>query len=352
MWIIACSCLSVPAPASAQSQATIAVGDAKIGAGQTGAVVVRIRDVRDLYGADVHLSFDPKVLQVEDANPAKPGVQVQLGRLLSADLVVRNLAENAAGTVHVAFTQLSPAAPASGSGDLFSVTFRALVGSGATDVGISASMLSSRDGIEIPAGSSAGHVTLVAAAQAPATPTPVPMREPTLVLPPTAIGPTTRSFDASPARATQPRAPERPAAPTAPSSGTGGKSSNGPIVGLGVVGGATGGPTADSAPSTVRAEPTRGALSDGAADVLAGVSTPSGSMPLAGVEDNAAPVDRVTPARADDAPVASPDGAEADRRAAESPAENARMTQHPPWPWLALAAVLTFAALVAMASRS
>lgn len=355
IWIIVCSCMWVPVPASAQSRAAIAVGDARIGAGQTGAVVVHVRDVRDLYGADVQLSFDPKVLQAEDANPAKPGVQVQLGRLLSADLVVRNLADNAAGTVHVAFTQLSPAAPASGSGDLFSVTFRALVSSGTTDVGVSASMLSSRDGIEIPAGTSAGRVTLVSAAQAPSTPTPVPMREPTLVLPPTAIGPTPRSSNETSARATQPRASERPAAAAVPSTGAGAKSSSGPTAGAGVVGGAAGAPAVDAPPFTDRIEPTRGVLPGGAADALPAASTPYGSMPSDGVEDNASPDDGATPERAISAPRASPDAPDAsvaDRRAAESPAEATRPAQRPPWPWLALAAVLTFAAVVAMTRRS
>ena len=52
-------------------------------------VEVRVNDVIDLYGVDVKVAFDPDVLEVVDANPAKPGIQVQDGGFLSPDFVVQ-----------------------------------------------------------------------------------------------------------------------------------------------------------------------------------------------------------------------------------------------------------------------
>ena len=49
-------------------------------------VEVRVNDVTDLYAVDVKVAFDPSVLEVVDADPAKPGIQVQDGGFLVARL--------------------------------------------------------------------------------------------------------------------------------------------------------------------------------------------------------------------------------------------------------------------------
>ena len=97
---------------------------ALIQACETVAVEVRVNDVFDLYGVDIKVAFDPAVLEVVDANPAKPGIQVQDGGFLSPDFVVSREADNAAGTLEYAMTQVG-GSPVSGSGVLFTIFFRA-----------------------------------------------------------------------------------------------------------------------------------------------------------------------------------------------------------------------------------
>jgi hypothetical protein len=113
-------------------------------------VEIRIVDVQDLYGADVKLAFDPALLQVVDADPNIPGVQITpRDDLLSPDFVIKNEADNQAGTVWYAVTQLNPTPPASGTGALFSFTF-SVVGSGTANLSLE-QQLATRTGAIIPA---------------------------------------------------------------------------------------------------------------------------------------------------------------------------------------------------------
>src|SRR3990172_4702348 len=111
-------------PAAGQVVGVVHVGSAVVGEGLTAAVAVEVRDIADLYGYDIALAFDPAAVEVVDADPAAEGVQAQLGGFLDLGFVLRNEADNAAGTVEVALTQLNPSAPKQGSGTLFVVTVR------------------------------------------------------------------------------------------------------------------------------------------------------------------------------------------------------------------------------------
>ena len=98
--------------------------------GQTVDLDIRVEQVTDLYGGRVQLSFDPSVLQVRDADPraSAPGVQIRPGDFLDPfnQFVLVNQADNTAGTIDFAVTQLHPATARSGSGVLATVTFEAL----------------------------------------------------------------------------------------------------------------------------------------------------------------------------------------------------------------------------------
>ncbi len=86
-----------------------------------------VANVTDLYGADIKYSFDPNIVQVVDADPFTPGVQIQpLAGFLSPDLVVRRDANNVTGTIQYALTQLNPTPPVNGSGAVARVTFQPL----------------------------------------------------------------------------------------------------------------------------------------------------------------------------------------------------------------------------------
>jgi hypothetical protein len=83
-----------------------------------------IEQVSELFGAEIHLTFDPEVLEVVDADNAKDGIQIEPGTLPAPDFVVQNAADNQVGTVDYALTQLKPSEPRSGDGLLARVTFR------------------------------------------------------------------------------------------------------------------------------------------------------------------------------------------------------------------------------------
>lgn len=118
--------------------------------GQDLVVDIYIQDVVDLYGADVRLAFDTSIAQVVDADPSLPGIQIQpLASFMAPGFVIKKEADNAAGTVWYAATQLSPSPPVSGSGPLARVTFRS-VAPGSFTLAVTSAQLSAAGGIPIP----------------------------------------------------------------------------------------------------------------------------------------------------------------------------------------------------------
>ncbi len=86
-----------------------------------------VSDVANLYGAEVHLSFDPQHLEVVDATRAvtsviTPGPFPDPGE--GRRLVAQNHVDNAQGTIDYAVTLLHPAPAAFGDGVLARVLFR------------------------------------------------------------------------------------------------------------------------------------------------------------------------------------------------------------------------------------
>jgi hypothetical protein len=135
--------------------------------GDQGAVTVRVDNVQGLYGAEVHLAFDPAMLEVVDADPAAAGLQVKPGDWLKDGFVAVNKADNAAGAVDFAVTLLNPAPAITGSGALFSVTLRAKA-NGNSALRVASALLASKEGTKISATLQDGAVAVSAAGQAPA----------------------------------------------------------------------------------------------------------------------------------------------------------------------------------------
>ncbi len=111
----------------AQTGPTVSVLPAtqRIGVNETVVVEIRAANITDLFAADIQLRFDPAILQVQDADPNKDGVQVQPGNFPSPDFVATNEVDTATGLINYVFTQLT-SGPVSGSGLLFSVTFQGI----------------------------------------------------------------------------------------------------------------------------------------------------------------------------------------------------------------------------------
>lgn len=121
-------------------------------------VEIWINDVSDLYGADVRLAFDPAIIEVVDADPNKAGVQITDGDFLQNTFVAQNEADNAAGTIIYALTQLNPQPPANGSGILAIISFRAKA-VGYSNLDFTFTQLANRDGEELFAAASNGNIT-------------------------------------------------------------------------------------------------------------------------------------------------------------------------------------------------
>lgn len=152
-----------------------------VGLNGTTATAIQVLDVMDLYGVEIHIAFNPNVVQVIDADPDRPGVQVTPGTLFTSQehFIAQNQVDNEAGTITFAATLLSPAAPIEGSGDLMTIAWRG-VAPGTSAVELSDVVLSREDGQPIPALLEDGAITVLqATATPPATPTTTPTATPT-----------------------------------------------------------------------------------------------------------------------------------------------------------------------------
>jgi hypothetical protein len=91
---------------------------ALVGLGQTQFVDILVQDVQRLYGAEMHLSFDPAVVEVTEVVPVSPG------GFPVADFVVVRGYDNSTGTVDYAVTALNPSPESNGTGPMLRLSFR------------------------------------------------------------------------------------------------------------------------------------------------------------------------------------------------------------------------------------
>jgi hypothetical protein len=178
---------SVPLVRLLPATSTVGVGDAFT-------VAVQVEDVRDLYGVELRLSFDPGMLQVQDADPSASGIQVIAGTAPYPDDVAKNEANNTAGTVWYAASQMNPRPPFTGTGTTLSVTFLALQ-EGASAADITSHMLATVDADLIPHNVSGCWVYILPKGVTPsptatATPTVTPSPTATLAAPRPSATPT------------------------------------------------------------------------------------------------------------------------------------------------------------------
>jgi LysM repeat protein len=146
---------------------------AQVGVGGVTAVQLRLENVDNLYGIEVHLAFDKDVVQVEDDDPARDGVQIAVGEIPYPDFPVQNMADNLGGRLDYAVVQLSPRPPASGSGVVATIHFRGMR-PGTSAIHFTHAKLASPDGFAIPVTWQDGIIVVNGANGPTATPTPTP----------------------------------------------------------------------------------------------------------------------------------------------------------------------------------
>jgi hypothetical protein len=195
---------------------SVGAGVLSFAPGQTLPAAIRITDIQNVYGFEMELKFDPSVVQVVDADPNAPGVQLLPGDFLSSDLIVRNTADNAAGVIQYAVTQLNPSVPKSGSGTLFTLNIVGGTAGKSGRIEVAKALFATRDGELIPVAASSGEVVVAAQTTVQPTVTTQPSRTPSPTsVPPTATLPQATSTPRPSETRQSTSAPEQASAPTA-----------------------------------------------------------------------------------------------------------------------------------------
>jgi len=139
-------------PVEAQGSAVVSLQPAtmSLAAGESGLMTIAIEQANDLFGYELHLEFNPAVMQIIDANPGQPGVQIQPAGFIdeSRGFAVANRVDNGLGKLDYAMTLLAPTEPVSGAGPLLELGVRA-VAPGNSPLTLSV-ILASSDGLALP----------------------------------------------------------------------------------------------------------------------------------------------------------------------------------------------------------
>lgn len=108
------------------SQVYISPAAAGVSAGETFTLSVKVDAIAYIYGAQYRIEFDPNILEVVDANPGMPGVQIGSATMLPKDSYYEmNEANNTTGVISYTATILEPGEPVAGTGVLGIIAFRA-----------------------------------------------------------------------------------------------------------------------------------------------------------------------------------------------------------------------------------
>ncbi|MFQ6101336.1 MAG: LysM peptidoglycan-binding domain-containing protein [Anaerolineae bacterium] len=184
--ILVVTLVSTPAGYGLAQDTTVIIDpqSSEVAVGATTEVHVRIENVTDLYGAEVHLTFDPALLEVVDADSDMAGVQIQSGTFLSPDFTAQNRVDQEAGSIDFAVAQSPPHEPVSGSGVLATITFQGQA-AGTSALNFSTTqpsppvILSDQDGGTITADAQGGSVNVTGGETPTPTATPTPEDTPT-----------------------------------------------------------------------------------------------------------------------------------------------------------------------------
>lgn len=149
----------------------------EVAVGATTTVDIRIENVTGLFGAEVHLEFEPTLLEVVDADTGTDGVQIQSGQFLSSYFTAQNIVDQAHGKIHFAASQGPDDAPVSGSGVLATIIFRAKA-VGTSKIKFDEVILANRDGGQISAETEKGKIIIDGGEGPTPTNTPTPTSTP------------------------------------------------------------------------------------------------------------------------------------------------------------------------------
>lgn len=127
--------------------------------GDESTVAIHVSNVTTMAGAEVHLTFDPVIMEVLDADPGTDGVQIAHGDFLSPDFVAQNIVDMSTGTIDYAIACMPADKAVSGDGVLARISFRTL-SAGKTQLVIRSVILADKGGVPIEAEIESGIVTV------------------------------------------------------------------------------------------------------------------------------------------------------------------------------------------------
>jgi hypothetical protein len=128
-----------------QAKISVSPAETSMRVGEVAETQIMASNVTDFYGADFTITFNPTVVQVEDADPHMPGVQIAVGALFDGQdhFVARNWVDNTAGVIEFVASLRDPAPPINGSGAVAAITWRG-VNPGISDLVLEQVKLSDR----------------------------------------------------------------------------------------------------------------------------------------------------------------------------------------------------------------
>lgn len=139
--------------------------------GSTMTIDILVDNVVNMNGADIQISFNPAIIQIDDALTDREGVQLQPGNFLVSDFVAENDVNNETGQISYIVIQLPPTPPVTGSGWLATLIVRG-VNEGTSDLAFTSVQLTNSDIQLIPVTSQNGQITVGApTGEITATPT-------------------------------------------------------------------------------------------------------------------------------------------------------------------------------------
>jgi LysM repeat protein len=136
-------------------------------------VDIRVENVSDLFGVEVHLTFDPALLEVEDADAGKAGVQIEPGSFINPYFTAQNVVDQGAGKIDYSVSQGPSDTAVSGSGVVATITFEG-ESAGTSALNITSVVLAAPGGVPISSAKQGGSVTVTPNVTATPTPTSTP----------------------------------------------------------------------------------------------------------------------------------------------------------------------------------
>ena len=187
--LLAISLLGSPAFAQGATVVRVDPSALSVKVSDTGNLFIKVDNIANLTAFELHLSFNPAVLEVTGLTN---------GGFVVADFTAQNIYDNNAGTIDYAIAQMNRT-PAQGNGTLLGINFRAKA-NGASTIAVRATqavpggiLLADKNGTAIPASWIGANITVGTQPQVTAT-TPAP----TTAVPPTNLPPTSTPIPATP----------------------------------------------------------------------------------------------------------------------------------------------------------